>query len=707
MLGSKSPWQVQADGRWDPFIDGEKDTHEGQVQQTIENIVQNAESTQIIALGSGAGNGRLSKAQALIPYINSFEAALAEHQKLRETLQSRVELLNASIEEGAGDLHVRIQAMGEAFTGLFSSFKEMELSFERSQSVATTSGKLIEGLCRMKRRSRDAKELFVIFSDIAGGKGLGKLEAILGSTAPETREHGAKLMRRLKMLSEAQIEGAEEATKVMTRLAKDYEERLLIEFQAAFEQNQLNEMRVAASLLITLNGGQSCVQSFVSQHAFFSEPVPVEYIRTRHAVPLTLVLSEGPTAEKVLLELYEQIAETVEADWSYMEAVFEDPFFVMNCLMQRIFQEPLKAHLDEILRQARTHSDWAYLRCLFASFRATKDLVARLQQSYEKHLKAAAARSTSDLSAVDEKIASVQAHLRAITLELFSSHLRLPEYFVLEQSVTKELLTQIVGTNAGAGGRTTKPTPRNAISSVFGLSTPSSPVQTTSPRTTEVPDAPRFSYTKDEPLLVANGEPGLPSQDVIKRCLTVHAESSARLFLLLPSDVRGERLEQSIKALLSLVLEKYIEACLDVQLSKHESGARAFDRNAFVVVKAACQGLALVLEYFRAHVLPLIVTASSGSYRTTVLHKTEVAARVTEKIDRVLRSELGSSLKYIEESLLGKQRRSDYKPRPDDMEALVGPSQVCCMARETHTHPPRLSSPLCRRAVQPVSMSPS
>lgn len=639
--------------------------------------MQNAEATHIVALGSGTGNNRLGKAQALIPYINSFEAALTEHQKLQETLQGRVELLNASIEEGAGDLHLRIQAMGEAFTGLFSSFKEMETSFERSQSVATTSGKLIESLCRLKRRSRDAKELFVIFLEIANGKGTGKLEAILSSTAVETREHGAKLIRRLKMLSEAQIEGAEEATRMMKSLASRYEEGLLMEFQNAFEQNQLNEMRMAASLLIMFNGGQSCMQSFVSQHAFFAEPVPVEYIRTRYAAAsVTLVLAESPATEKILLDLYEQIAETAEADWSYMEAVFDDPVFVMNYLMQRIFQEPLKTHMDEILRQAKTHSEWAYLRCLFAAYQTTGGLVARLQQSYAKHVKAAAARSTLDLASVAEQIGAVHAHLHNIMQDLFASHLKPVEYFELEQRVTLELLLQVIGPKADLGGRSNRNPSRHAISSVFGLSTPSSPLPAHSPLPVDPLEAPRFVYTKEAPLLVANGEAGIPSEDIIKRCLTIHAESSARLFLLLPRDIRGANLETSIRALLSLALERYIESCLDSQLNKHEAGARPFDQSSFVVVKGACHGLSLVLEYFRVHCLPLIVTASSVSYRASVLYKTEVAARVTEKIDRVLRAELESSLRYIEESLLGKQRKSDFKPRPDDLEALVGPSQV-------------------------------
>jgi hypothetical protein len=59
-----------------------------------------------------------------------------------------------------------------------------------------------------------------------------------------------------------------------------------------------------------------------------------------------------------------------------------------------------------------------------------------------------------------------------------------------------------------------------------------------------------------------------------------------------------------------------------------------------------------------------------------VQNKTDAAGRITEKIDRLLRKELEISLKWIEDQLLAKQRKSDFKPHPDDLEALMGPSQV-------------------------------
>lgn len=170
-----------------------------------------------------SGNGS-TEAQTLIPYINAFEESLEENRGLLETLQSRVISLDGSMGDEGGDLKLKIESMVDALTGLFSSFKRLEETFEHSQSVASRSGKLIESIYKLRRQSQDAKELFLIFSDLAAGKGTNRLDAILDSASPETRSHGAKIMRRLRMLEEQNIEGAEEATKVIGELRVRYED---------------------------------------------------------------------------------------------------------------------------------------------------------------------------------------------------------------------------------------------------------------------------------------------------------------------------------------------------------------------------------------------------------------------------------------------------------------------------------------------------
>jgi hypothetical protein len=620
------------------------------------------------------GSSTKIETQILVPYINAFEESLAENQGLLEDLQTRALTLGNSIDDESGDLHLKVQTMGDALTGLFSSFKKLEDTFEHGQSIAARSGKLIESLYRLRRRSMDAKELFLIFSDMASGKGTNRLDAILDSSSAETRTHGAKIMRRLKMLQEANIEGAEEATKIVGDLVVKYEEGLLEEFHTAFEENNMGQMRLAASLLMKYNGGQSCVQSFVAQHAFFTEPVQPDSIRSQYhssRMVTSLDLGKLPEPDIALIAIFEQIAQTAEADWQYLEAVFEEPLSVMNYLMQRIFKEPVQVHIDEILSQARNHSTLAYLRTLFASYKATLSLIKRLGASYARHIKEAAARSSeiSDIG-IDETISMVTSQLNGLMEDLFAEHVKVEKYLELEQRLAEELYSMA---NAPLLNylQTRRLASRNVISSVFS-------------RSKDSPGSPRQSTVSEVLLLFADGQPlirkgegeeGTPSEIVVDHCLALHAEQTARLFILLPTDRRGLALEQSMKTFLTFIFERYIEASLDCALETGDYST-GFSSRSLEIVQASCRILSTVLLYCHNHFLPLIVTASSISYRNMVQNKTDAAGRITEKIDRLLRKELDTSLSWIEEQLLAKQRKSDFKPRPDDLESLMGPSQV-------------------------------
>lgn len=442
----------------------------------------------------------------------------------------------------------------------------------------------------------------------------------------------------------------------------------------------MSQMRLAASLLVKYNGGQSCVQSFVAQHAFFVEPVQVDTIRSQYhpsRMVTHLDLGKPPHPDEALMTVYEQIAQTAEADWQYLEAVFEEPVAVMNYLMQRIFREPVQVHIDEILKQARTHSELAYLRALFATYQATSTLVKRLCTSYARHIKESAARSSeiADVG-VDETIASVTSQLQGLMEDLFSQYLKPELYLTLEQRASQELYTMAI-TPLLNYLQTRKSSSRGVISSVFGrgstsLSTSSSPRGST----TTAPEM-LILFADGQPLIrKGEGEDGIANEVVVNHCLALHAELASRLFLLAPAEQRGSALEQSMKTLFHNILEKYVEASLECAIEFGDT-SNGFDPKSFAIIQSSCRILSVVLNYSHRQFLPLIVTASSISYRNMIQGKMEAAGRVTERIDQLLRKELDGSLKWIEDQLLSKQKKSDFKPRPDDLEALVGASQAC------------------------------
>lgn len=664
----------------------------------------------MVTLSTTSGEGMAptgAQQQQLVPYINTFEGALGENQRLLATLTDRIDLLGGSLGEdggAAGDLHARVVAMGSTLSQLLARFSRLSAAYESCQLVASRSGRLIEAFHKQRRKSADVRELFTIFSDIVAGRGTGRLDAILESASTDVRLHGAQLMRRLQLLGRAGIiveegGGSKSAgAQVIGELARAYEERLLGEFHAAFEENNMTAMRTAASLLVRYNGGESCMRSFISQHAFFLEPVRAETLisafhpsragdgNTLGHVPLNL--GTAPTPDPLLVSLYEQIAQTAEADWTYLEAVFEDPVRVMSYLLARIFQEPVRLYLEEIFKQARGHSSLAYLRTLFASHQATRELVVRLQASYGRHVRELGARDNQLSSVIDDKLAAVEGQLDGLLGELFGPHLQNTSAYVsMEMGVFAELLqTAIAPLQAYAAQvRRSSKGLMSLGAAVFGRATGGGlPSTTASPIGAEGASAgggpgDLYIFADGQGLTPGSGpgDPSLPREDVVCHCLALHAELTARLYVLLPpGDVRAQALLQAIKTLFAHLFDRHLEVALDCAVDVSEVSSKGFDAHSFAVVQAACRVLGLVLAYAHNTVLPLLVAASGMCYREMVQAKTEAAARITERIDRLLRRECEGALTFIEESLLSKQRKSDFKPKPDDLESLMGPTPV-------------------------------
>lgn len=190
--------------------------------------------------------------------------------------------------------------------------------------------------------------------------------------------------------------------------------------------------------------------------------------------------------------------------------------------------------------------------------------------------------------------------------------------------------------------------------------------------------AEHFLFANNKPLIRPNEcETGILSEEVIKRILCLHSEMSIRLFTLLPSEQAGPALEEAFKLLLHLMHERYIEPCLLVCWENSRSSSKGFDARTFSVLQSCSSTLSTELNYCQNRFLPLIVIASGVSYRSMVQNKIEACARVTGKMDRLLGRELEAALSWIETCLLCKQQKSDFKPRPDDLESMAGPTVTC------------------------------
>lgn len=614
--------------------------------------------------------------------INAFEDALGETQRFKLAVQAQLDELRGSLCSEAGSQHKDAVSLLTAFERAGAVFGQLERRFDQAGNVVAGAGQQLERLHAEKRRALDAKEIlqtFIGFTERPAEAAI-RLEAQIMSGALESRVRGAETLRRLAVVAGQAIPGAEAGVGAIHELAQAVENGLLSGFHEAFEEGGREaEMREAAAVLIALNGGQSCIQSFVNQHDFFLQPVAAEALATRYHParapsegPAVVAMGAPEEVDPALAAMFGQVVATADEDWTYLEAVFERPWRVMDALLTRIFHEPVQVYVEAALQQARGHSSLAYLRSLAATHAAAQTLVADICRIYERRAGSSEPQAST---------------LGRLVGDLLSPHLEPSGYQATELAAAAELFhlakTPLLHALRSKKGPTTAGGVAKSVMSTL-LLRPSSPAAGKSDAHGDgLQQAALFRFAQGEPLASAEeGADGIPSPAVVGRCLVLHAEATARLYGLLPEP--GQR-AAAIEALWALLLESlvkdYVEAAIDAWAAGTEFGADSktggFDVAIIRLAATASQILARLQHHFQTSLLPLAVTLSPQTYRAMVQAKTEAFQAVAAKADALLQREIGGNLAWIRDALLSKQRKSDFRPRADELQMLAGPSPAC------------------------------
>lgn len=134
----------------------------------------------------------------------------------------------------------------------------------------------------------------------------------------------------------------------------------------------------------------------------------------------------------------------------------------------------------------------------------------------------------------------------------------------------------------------------------------------------------------------------------------------------------GPAIEQLFYALLQSTLKDYVDLALDQMLE---------DGGSVNAVHLACASSASTIltrlqSYFASGLLPCLVTASPQAYRQCVQLKVAYFGVTSGKVNQVMQAEVAACIAHIRDALLVKQRRSDFRPKGDDLSALATSSQV-------------------------------
>lgn len=318
--------------------------------------------------------------------------------------------------------------------------------------------------------------------------------------------------------------------------------------------------------------------------------------------------------------------------------------------------------------QAKGQGLVAYLRTLYVIHRATIDLVKRLASSYSQ-------KSFIQQQGEGAKITVLQSLVTA----LFSPYIETAEYLELEaQTLTECLQIAIAPLQQALQQRRQSST--TTMAAIFSSSKSSHP-----PALSEIIHrGTNLLFSQQKPLVTqAEGENCIPVLEVVERCIVLHAEATVRSFRLLPNSKCGPAIESLFRILLQNIIERYIEATIDLVLDLDEFGAGSkigYTPMHFELVYVCSRILASLQIYFENSLTLVAVETSPASYRTMVQLKSDYFARITEKIDKLLRCEVNGIiiiykatlgiLDWIAGNTLSKQKKTDFRPRAEDFAAF-------------------------------------
>ncbi|KAJ3027292.1 UNVERIFIED_CONTAM: Exocyst complex component 5 [Siphonaria sp. JEL0065] len=202
--------------------------------------------------------------------IKNFESALDDLLRLRRKVHSKIDDLEDAAQASENARRRKLTEMNSAVEDVQSAFKTLEIHLGEVGKTAIRIGEQLETIDKQRRIATEAKDLIYYYQDFnhkrAGGTALDSFR----KTGPETEAQTAPIVRRLNAISkEMGIPGTEVAKENIEKFSEELETSILDQFHGAYVKGNRPVMNRCAKVLTDLNGGQSCVQTYINQHEFF------------------------------------------------------------------------------------------------------------------------------------------------------------------------------------------------------------------------------------------------------------------------------------------------------------------------------------------------------------------------------------------------------------------------------------------------------
>lgn len=331
-------------------------------------------------------------------------------------------------------------------------------------------------------------------------------------------------------------------------------------------------------------------------------------------------------------------------------------------------------HIDEGLKCAGMHSTIQYLRYLTSNFSGTLEFIDSLLQMYREHM------NDLPITAIDGAIEEIRSFLMGLHSDIFSRYTKTTDIQMLESRFAKEILDICA---VPVQNYVTSKKMQKASKNLFNIPTGNDPKQVTY---AEVRQRCGFYLFKDGLLInESDFSSSILPPEVLLRLFSLVSEAVARMIIFYSDK---HELNEMVENYLSFFTERLRKSCITptflfvVENEDVGCSSKPFDPRNFALVQKLNLILSMFQIYFEEQIIPLSSSISPTCCRKMYELKNSFFEACLRYINKVLKLEVNFISIHLSNIAQKYVKKSDYRPKPDDLSAFNSSTQFCAVSRE-------------------------
>lgn len=661
--------------------------------------------------------------------LSQVRRAEIQHDQTLDTLGAKLDQSMMQFE--ALDLSLNRNSESDNHDGIMSTNGRGSRSDTGGGSIAVQIGEKLEELDRKRRRALDATFLVQCWTELSETGQLAALQDIQRQGGAENKVRCAVIARQLMRISQrldpaawadtngrrsgvnghsrangtgstvtaAATNGASDGRsgssgsgsqkkhntrETLEKFSETLEQDLLTQFNNSYRRQNFDDMQECAKVLYDFNGGTSVIAAFVNQHQFFidRDQLVADEVTTDGEIwnQLADPDADPPGVEASLQSLIDEVKIVMQEESFIIKRAFPYYETVLAKFIQRVFQQSVQQRLEMVLEKAASVSTLAYLRSLHASRSYIGALVddlkthgltehpepcsSQIAQTLDQQVEELFVPYLVGSSYMDKEKKSLEELNNSLLFKFTLYHSRRPKATRGFMNMITQQGTQLLSSAKDAYMERLESSDLTATQKAMML------------RVAGIQDT---DGTKNKNEIEVAEEDGALSTANAKRMLRWLAESVRRTLELGSASEKAKDIQALLGLLLTTMGRMYVETALDAALdvaTAQESSKTEPQLAGYLPSLRPAITITSLMERFVQTVLLRLADANRPVRRNMEVQTRLGLEAIEKKVNGVLKTTVDVVVNWVAKTLAATQKRTDFRPRDNDLEDLVDALQT-------------------------------